>query len=356
MKTIHFNHVIRLYLLGLMLTAAPALTHAQEQSRRIAKSFNVTSNTSIRIDNRFGKVHVNTWDKEVVDLEVIVRANAKSESRTAEVLNQIRIDIGDKISSGSLSVSTDIGKIQGNVNFSIDYTLSVPRGNPLSLNNQFGNIYLQDYRGSLRLDLKYGQLVAGNLEGPAEIFLQFGKGLSEVQAFRRGMLDVKYSKVSIGDAGEMELRSQFSDVRIEKAQTFNIDAKYGSISAGEVSVFDGSMEFAGLQLDHLTRSLSLNIRHGNDIRLGRISAGVESIRLDSEFGSVDLLFEKGASGRFTIDTQFGSMKAEGAGISFNKITTDPKQSHYEGRFGSEPHRSVVTGNLRYGNLRLGYAD
>ena len=338
----------------LLLFAAYAPSAAQGESRRISHSYVVDPSTAISVSNKFGVVHVNTWDRNAVELEVIIKAEARTPSRSSDAINQIRINIEDRIAKDVLTFTTEIGRIQGNVNFSVDYTLSVPLTNRLTLKNEFGNIYLQDHRGNLAIDLKYGQLITEALEGQTDISLQFGKGQSEVQSLKGGRVDVKYSKLVLPTVAELELVSQFSDVQIDKSQRLRIDARYGNVSVGEVASFGGNLEFTGLEIGALLRSMDIRVKHGNDIRIDRISRDFEKIAIDAEFSSVAMMFDPAASCRFVIDMQFGTLNSDEQGFLFNRITTDPKQSHYEGHFGAEPHRSSMSGNFRYGNLRMGF--
>lgn len=338
----------------LLLFAAYSPSAAQGESSRISHRFSVDPSTAISVSNKFGDVHVNTWDGNAVELEVIIKAEARTPSRSSDAINQIRINIEDRIAKGLLSFTTEIGRIQSNVNFSVDYTLSVPRTNRLTLNNEFGNIYLQDHSGNLAIELKYGQLITEALEGQTEISLQFGKGQSEVQSLKGGRVDAKYSKLLLPSVAELDLVSQFSEIKIDRSQRLRIDARYGKVSVGEVASFGGNLEFTGLEIGALLRTIDIRVKHGNDIRIDRISRDFEKIAIDAEFSSVDLMFEPAASCRFVIDMQFGTLKSDEKGFNFNRITTDPKQSHYEGHFGAEPHRASISGNFRYGNLRMGF--
>lgn len=137
---------------------------AQEDTRRISKSFNIKADTKIEINNKYGNVIINRWNKNVLELKVKIEAKGNTSSKTQKILDEIEIDISDRISSGKLSIETEIGEIRGNSSFSIHYEISMPDTNPLQLSNSFGNIYMGSYKGTLEVEVKYGQFQAEDLD------------------------------------------------------------------------------------------------------------------------------------------------------------------------------------------------
>ena len=60
--------VIALLLSPLFLFGAPIKKH--EKSKTISKKFNVNSNATVYIKNKYGNVNVTTWDKNTVEIDV----------------------------------------------------------------------------------------------------------------------------------------------------------------------------------------------------------------------------------------------------------------------------------------------
>ena len=61
----------------------------------------------------------------------------------------------------------------------------------------------------VELNLGYGYLKAGNLTGNTDINLEFGSGTSQVESISHGELNIKYSKIDVGEAGNMDINAQF---------------------------------------------------------------------------------------------------------------------------------------------------
>jgi hypothetical protein len=102
---------------------------------------------------------------------------------------------------------TEIGKMQGNNHngkkgFEINYTVNMPKGNPLKLKNSFGDVYLANLDGKADLNVSYGSLKAENLTH-AESFVKVAFGSGNIAYLKGGTLDVDYSKVNVERMGNL---------------------------------------------------------------------------------------------------------------------------------------------------------
>ena len=148
----------------LLFVIKVTISFAEEASKSVERTFNINNNSEIEIQNKFGNIVINRWDKDVVDLKVKIEAKGKNETKTQKILDAIEIDISDRISSGSLKFETEIDDINGNSSFSVHYEVTMPNTNPLKLNNSFGSVYIGSYKGNLDVEVKYGQFQAEDID------------------------------------------------------------------------------------------------------------------------------------------------------------------------------------------------
>ena len=85
----NYNKFVTLLLLALFFTSA--LT-AQIYTRKISKSYKVNSSTTIDIFNKYGKVHVVTWDKDSVKFKVNLTIQTSNESKLTKLKQNIGFD------------------------------------------------------------------------------------------------------------------------------------------------------------------------------------------------------------------------------------------------------------------------
>jgi len=288
----------------------------------------------------------------VFDLKVEIIAEAKTDAKTQKLLDEIEIEITDRISSGSLSIASGLDlSHNGNSNFSINYEISMPNTNPLKLTNSFGNVYMGSYVGDLDVDVRYGQFQAEDLES-AKLHIEFSNAKCEVETLKSGNLDLRYSKMSIDELGDVEIESQFSDLEIGNAGKINLDGRYGKFEIGNVASLHGDIQFSGLDIKNLQETLVLETRHGNGISIDKVSSKFKNIDIEGEFSSIDLNMTKGTRALLDFELEFGNLKSYGEGINFNKVIKESNRSAYEGYLGSKDATATMNIRTKHGNIRV----
>ncbi len=341
------------WVLVFVLAFSAALAHTHDEKRRtIKKSYKVSSKTEVHLSNSFGKVHINTWDKNQVDVAINIIVNASSESRAQDFLDRINIDIDDDDPESELSFSTSInGKNTGrNTSFEVNYDINMPKTNSLELKNSFGDVYVADLAGQIELDVQYGNLNAGRLTGNAEVRLAFGNGFSEIVELKMGELRLSYSKLAIERMGNAEVNSQFSTMKIESADKIELTGKYGEIEIGEIEELEADINFSGFELGMIGRILDLDIDYGGNIEIN-MSEKIRHVEIENSFGPLKLRVPAGLNADIELNLSFSDLKYDDSLVKFNKIEKDHTSSEYEGVIGRGGD-AEITIKSKYGNVRI----
>lgn len=332
-----------------------AVTHQvhADTEKNIDRSFNLKGNTEIVLENKFGKIHIDTWNKQVCQVQVKITAKGSNESRNKDLLDRIEIEFDDAINSGSLEVRTVVNNLKNNNNsFSIDYTVRMPNDKKLELHNSFGDVYLPDYSGSVDMTVKYGNLRAGNITGNLDLYLAFGKAESVMGNLVNADIEVKYSKLECGNIRLLDLQSQFSDFSAESVQNIDIESKYGSLILESVERIEGEMAFSGLRIGKLKEAFDLEVKYGDGMVIEHISPGFDVINLECSFSKFELNLDPELDSHIKADIRFGNLKTSGDRFNFNIVKKEHTSSYYEGWFGGENTRSKIIINSKYGDVKL----
>lgn len=192
-----------------------------KKKRTINKSYKVSSEDKLDIENQFGNVVVNVWDKNEITVDIEIGAQAPTEERAQRIMDDI--DVKDWQGSHTISFKTKVGEIQDNGNgkkrkdgdenrsFYIDYVIHMPATNRLELENSFGKVEVPDFKGPITLTSKFGSLTAGKLDNVEDIDVEFGKAtIAEVNngkvAFKFNNSGSRIGKVN----GNVKITSEFS--------------------------------------------------------------------------------------------------------------------------------------------------
>lgn len=321
-----------------------------EKRKVIEKSYQVGSNVLLDISNTFGKVHIDTWDKGQIDVKIEVIARRRSEERAQELLDKIEIDINESSSSKRFTTN-----IRGNMNnkssetFEINYTVTMPKSNPLRLKNSFGDAFVDDLDGDVDLKISYGDLKAQSFIGDSDIKISFGDG--ELQYVKSGELEIKYSEVEIYELGIVRLEQGFSDIQIEKAGTIDLTSKYGEMEIGTVTGIRGYVGFSGFEIDRLLKELDIEGSYVGGFRIGEIAKGFSKVYIDGKFGSYKLGFEDEVNATFNVRLKFCEMNYSGVDVDFNYKVKEDFRADYRGKIGNGNGGEIrITSS--YGDVRF----
>jgi hypothetical protein len=336
-----------------------SIAYDSELSKKINRSFNVTASDKLAIDNRYGKVHINTWDKNEITVNIEILARASSDSRAQEILDMITVD--EEKSGGVISFKTRIGKT-GNNNwggksgYTINYTVSMPKKNPLQVKNMYGDMYLADYGGNGDLSLSYGSMKLGRLSGENTVQLAYGSGSNSISQLRQGSLQLSYSKLTLEETDKLELNNSYSDINIGQAGNLNMSSKYGSVSIGSVNTIEGASGYSGFKIGSLADKLDLNLRYCSGFKIDNISPKFNSITLDGNYSSFDLNFAKNATFNFDVDLQYADLQVDKDLVVYKVVEKRNTSAKYEGKYGKSNSQGTVKIASRYGSVRFDQQD
>ncbi|MGK7396315.1 MAG: hypothetical protein ACNS62_17180 [Candidatus Cyclobacteriaceae bacterium M3_2C_046] len=351
MKTNIIYSFIALLLLNTAVLKADVL---QERQKEISRSYQVNKNTRLSINNKFGKVHINVWDKNQIDMKVTVVVERRSEAEAQRILEQIEIKIDDDNAGDQIEYRTEVGKINNSKgeSFEINYEVSMPAGNPLEVKNSFGDFYLDNFKGPAELDISYGNMKVDNLDGPSEVKLSFGKGLSSIAHMRMGEVTVKYSDLSLGSIDDGEIDNQFGNIKISKAGNIELDSKYGDIEIGEIDNLEGDIGYSGFMIVQLNQSALIDAAYGKNMSINNVAPGFQRLEIETKFSGFDVYFAPGVNASLEASLEFGNLKYEESLIKMQHIDKNSTSSEYRGQIGTGTNLSTVIIDSSYGNVRL----
>ena len=91
------NHILK-YCFVIISCLSVLLASAKDQDEKkkvIEKSHKVNTSTVLRIENKFGKIEINSWDKSEFSIKVEMIAKARNEDRAQRILDNIDVDVNE---------------------------------------------------------------------------------------------------------------------------------------------------------------------------------------------------------------------------------------------------------------------
>lgn len=345
--------IYNLVLLLIMGSFAGQATENQEVEKRkvIDRSYKVNDDTQLRITNKFGKIEINSWDKDEFSVNVEIVGKGKNAERAQNILDAIQLDIEESTSEVSFSTDIDKMKNKNNEGFEVNYTISMPQDNPLYIKNSFGDVYMGDRNNNLDITVAYGSMKVGNVNGSTDLKLSFGSG--SISNVNSGDLEVKYSEFEIGTANNIDLEQGFSDIEIENVNVMELESKYGSVEIEKANIIDADVHFSGFEIDELSGKLELDCSYIGDFRIKRLAKTFTEVDIEGKFGSYEIGLEPGLNANIEAEFSFADLKVySDIDATFHYRVKESNKSRYKGIIGKGDDNRIIRIDSGYGNLRL----
>ncbi len=271
-------------------------------TKNITRSFSVESGDDVEVINKYGKIIINTWDKDSAKFSVDIVATGKTDDIVEKLMDKVKIDFSYAV--GFLTVETDMDKKKGALSsvlnsiedysksftsrnkVTIDYTIYVPDGVNLTLDNKFGNVFINDFSGKLDLTLSHGDLRTRSLEGQSEVSLSFGNGT--IKNMKDGTVKLKGSELAVNNAQRLSVQSSSSEMTLGDIKSLKLNSRNDKIRIQEVTSVSGSGDFSDVNVDALVSDLDLNLDYG-EIFVDRVDANFKSISINSKSADISLI-------------------------------------------------------------------
>ncbi len=295
----NYKKIIILIGIGIFTVSAP---RAQTYSERLTRAFVITNNTTIDVYNKYGKIHIHTWQADSVKFEIDYIIKANSSSRFSKLKNNISFDftgtpyyvVAKTVISKSGGILSDLINtfLPSDNNVIINYHIHVPAYANLKLENKFGDIYSDDLKGNVNISLSNGNLKINRLTGNSVIRLTSGDGV--INHIEEGRLYISYSDILIKNAGRITMESRSSRVSLEQVSYCKLQSKRDKIFINKINELYGDGYFSVYQVSQADREINYSMKYGY-FTVEYINKNFSFINLNSEYTDMDLFFEKGSS-------------------------------------------------------------
>lgn len=356
-------------MLALFTLCSLASQARREFSKTIKKEFEISAEGTTGIHNKYGKININTWDRNRVKVEVMIVVRAGSEEVAQSIFD--RIDVNFSNSSNYVSAKTEISSTSNSwwkdnnnkADYSINYEVWMPTGNQLEIDAQYCDAKVAPLNNGANVHLKYGNLEMEGLGEELNLSLAYGNGT--IKRVGDATIESAHCTLSLLDAQDLEIDSKYSTIIVEKAGDIRCDTKYDTYKLGDVGEFRNTGKYDNLEIQRaesvyldtdythffarsVTKNLDLEISYG-DVTVEELTRGFSAANLLGEYSDFKLGVASGAN--FELDAN-----ATYAGIGYPRDLTviyeKEKMNAHEvkGHMGSSG--GTIKARLKYGALKV----
>ncbi len=351
--------------LGILLIAIPLTSidaSAEKLNKTFSEEYSTEKGSQVTINNRFGQVNIENWDKNAVSITVEVTVEHNNADKAQKMLDAIKVSIekvGNEIKAiteideKAFRLSSGFNFSSSTKEFSIDYNVKMPKHLNLDLSNKFGDSFINEITGHADIKIKYGNLKANRIfYGSNEPLssLTLGYGDASIEEVDWMKLEIKYANLSIMKSKALVLISKYSKISVDNTSSLVVESKYDGISIGNISNIVGESGYTNYKIEKLGKKLDITTRYG-DVKVQEIAPTLQELNFNGSYAS--LYAPIPASVSYQIDA-----KASYGGLTYNsqarvsRIESNSKVS-VNGTVGSNENSNVkVNVSVKYGSANL----
>lgn len=350
----------------LLIVAIPSAVWAQfTETKSVNRRFKVSPETRIEITNKYGKIKINTWNKDSVILEIKVRVEDKKLSKLEKTISGIDFDITSnthflivrtKVGETSSSLEKEVQNLKETLmltgsKIEIDYTVWMPASNQLKVENKFGDIFIDDYSGEIEISLSNGNLKSHNFEGKTKLTLSFAD--ATINQVKTAQLNCNYSDVYLKKADKLTIVSKSTDFDLAEVADFDVDSRRDKFRIQQTKKLVASSSFTSFRVGEITDYINIKTEYG-DVDIQKVGPEFRTVYLESKSTDINLGFSETSEFGFEI-TGTKTQTSFVPGIEIKKTETlDEKEKKVKltGNFGKSGKSTKLTVNAVSGSVNI----
>jgi hypothetical protein len=287
-----------------------------EKKKTIIKLFDVDAKDQLVVDNQFGEVNIALWDKSEIRVQITIAANSDSDERVQKFIDAVSIEekrSGDQIlvrtnfSMNSVS-NWSLGKWKdgGERNYvKINYEVTMPRQNALTVRNKFGNTNIPKFQAQLTVYSRHGNFNADQLTGS------------------RNDIDVAYGKADIQNFGQGKVDMAYGDLELNRASVLVLTNKFSKMNIGDVGKLDADINYSGAKIGTLRESGKIKLGFSSGFRIEQMPKSVDNVDIQASYSSIALPMDHNNDCDFDVTVSYGNFSYDsGSTMHFTSQPND----------------------------------
>ncbi|MEE9363794.1 MAG: hypothetical protein V3U92_14430 [Cellulophaga sp.] len=266
------NTYCKIFLFGAFFFLIGTLIAQEKVSKKIEKTHILSNTGKFHIDNKYGDVIINGWDKNSIEVIISISVTHKKLEQAESILDRIIPNI--KEAGDFLSISSKIEDKNQSLfsryfnkanpftfdksNVQIDYLVYMPENASLDITNKFGDVILSGWTGKLKVNIQHGDLWINEDITNARIKMKFGNLHSKSIAY--GTIELKNGSIAIDTSKNLRILSSGTTINIDEVSTLELFSSKDEISIGSLDKINGDLRFSKVYLNNVGGKIDLTMK------------------------------------------------------------------------------------------------
>ncbi len=357
MKTLLYKYaLLTLALFPLLLSANTGKMGGKyTKEKTIKKEYSVNADALFKVKNSYGNLNITSWNENRVVIEVHIKTNGNNEERVQRRLNEIDVDF--ESSSNLVSARTLFGDQNRwgwnwgrgkNVSVQVNYTVKIPVKNSVSLNNDYGNIYLDRVDGHAKISCDYGKIDVGELRGRNNELRFDYTSRSNFEFINSGEIIADYSGFTVEKAGNLTIKADYTNSVVKQMEDLEYSSDYGSLEVHEVNNVSGNGDYVGVKLGTVHGSVGITSDYGS-LKIDQMAPDAGDLNIKTDYTGIKIGYHPDYHFDFEISAEYAGVNGKEP-FEINISREKSREKYYKGYYGTENSGNTVMITTDYGGI------
>jgi len=299
-----------------------------QETKTIEKEYDLTQSGEFYLNNRYGDVIINGWDKNMLKITIHIIVNHKKKEQAQSLLNRFRLE--EKAVGNMVTVTTETLKKNGSTvsryfnkanpidfnksNVQINYTVYMPMEAAADITNKFGDIIIDGLERKVNVQMEYGDLWINTAIKTATIDMKYGK--LKTKAIQYSNITLKNAELNLTSSKNLTLNSSGSKIEIEEVNSLEIISNKDEINIPVIGEIRGESKFSTMRIGSINDEIDLKMKV-TTFTVAEIVSPKAFIHLEQESSDINMNIT-GTSFKFNAYLTEGVLRIP---KTFKKITT-----------------------------------
>lgn len=302
--------------------------YKEKYEEEFNKTVALTKDGKVEVSNISGNIEVKTWNRNEVKIDAHKVSKAASQEKAKENMGKVKILVKEE--NGLVRIETKYPEKAKNINVSIDYILTVPKGASPSISTVSGDVDIADIDGDVKARTISGEVKLGKIGGSVNAKSTSG-GLTLKGAKNGASCNVVSGSINISDVtGDVSVKGVSGDIELSNirgnltAGTTSGQIYMRNITDAEkvkVKILSGDLKYEG---DIMNSGIYEFQSHSGDVTLLIPADSAFDLEAKTFSGSIDSDFELTLSGKISKKSIRGKANGGGADIEVQTFSGNVK--------------------------------
>ena len=268
-----------------------------KHSKEIKETHTLSQKGTLYLDNKYGDVFLNGWDKNTIEIVINIEATGKNEDKAKSLLNRIRssivatknqVIIKSEISDKEVSFFNKyINKIDPfkneKTNTSINYTIYLPNRSEVEVYNKYGDIIIKDWNGKLKAEVEHGDIRTTDSITTSNISVKYGR--LKANTLHKSSVKLKDATLSVNNSDDLKIDSNGSEIKLDVINKLELYSNKDNIEINELNNVFGNIKYSTVTFNTIKDNVNFDIDLG-ELRILKFDTKAPIVNINHESSEI----------------------------------------------------------------------